>query len=220
MTAGFDAISGLRRTTLRDQASNALRRAITAGDLAPDSPMPEVDTARQLQISRGTAREALRALLTEGLLVEDSRGRMRVRRLDAEELDGLYRVRGALEGLAAATLAESPRRDEGCAELAGLAAAIDGDAGAGMADRIDADLDFHRALCAFSRNDTLIRSWEGLTGMIRLSITQFGIDRARRNVDAARHLEIVRAIETGDPEHAARAVAAHMSAAADVLVAS
>ena len=46
-----------------------------------------------------------------------------------------------------------------------------------------------------------------------------GVDRAIKNMDAKRHLEIVDAIESGDAEKAAATVRAHMAGAAETLVA-
>ena len=94
------AMVGLQRNTLRMQAIEALRRAITTGELAPGSHVSEIEMSTRLQISRGTLREAMRTLQLEGLLTEGSRGRLLVRRMDDEELRDLFRVRAALEALA------------------------------------------------------------------------------------------------------------------------
>ncbi len=51
-----------------------------------------------------------------------------------------------------------------------------------------------------------------------MSIMWAGREKAVRNMDATRHVEIVDAIESGDVAKAAKAVAAHMAAAADTLV--
>ena len=51
-----------------------------------------------------------------------------------------------------------------------------------------------------------------------MSITRSGIERAVRNMDVARHLEIVDAIATGDPDTAAATVAQHMELATQTLI--
>ncbi len=75
------AILGLRRMTLREQAIETLRRAITSGELAPGSHVSEIEMAGRLEISRGTLREAMRTLQNEGLLTATSRGRLLVRQI-------------------------------------------------------------------------------------------------------------------------------------------
>ncbi len=51
-----------------------------------------------------------------------------------------------------------------------------------------------------------------------MSIMFAGVDRALKNMDAKRHLEIVDAIESGDGDTAAAAVRDHMAGAAETLV--
>ena len=62
-------LNGLTKTNLREQALASLRTAITSGQLAPETQMVETELSEQLQISRGTLREAMRQLQQEGLLV-------------------------------------------------------------------------------------------------------------------------------------------------------
>jgi DNA-binding FadR family transcriptional regulator len=83
--------------------------------------------------------------------------------------------------------------------------------------RIEADLNFHRALCRLTGNDTLLHTWESLEGSIRMSIMFAGTERAIGNMNVARHKMIVDAIALGDPEAAAAEVYEHMGAAADNL---
>jgi DNA-binding FadR family transcriptional regulator len=85
-------------------------------------------------------------------------------------------------------------------------------------ERIEADLDFHRTLCRLSGNDTLLHSWTSLEGSIRMSIMWAGLERAVTNMNARRHLDIVEAIESGDPAQVTQTVDEHMGVAADVLV--
>jgi len=102
-TAGV--LNGLTKTNLREQALASLRTAITSGQLAPQTQMVETELSEQLQISRGTLREAMRQLQQEGLLVAAPRGRLYVRRLGAKEIVDIFAVRASLEGLAASMLA-------------------------------------------------------------------------------------------------------------------
>lgn len=216
--ADSPAILGLQRNTLRMQAVDALRRAITTGELPPGSHVSEIDMSARLGISRGTLREAMRTLQLEGLLTEGSRGRLLVRYLGERELRDLFRVRAALESLAARSLTE---RDDLERIVALLRAAVERMAQSeqeSLEARMQADLDFHRELCRLSENETLIRAWSALEGSIQMSITRSGIERAVRNMDVPRHLEIVDAIATGDGDHAASVVAEHMQLATETLI--
>ncbi|BCI52271.1 transcriptional regulator [Mycolicibacterium litorale] len=208
----------LEKTSLREQALTALRRAITTGQLTPGTHLVETDLSEALQISRGTLREAMRQLQQEGLISAGARGRLSVRHLDAKEIKDIFEVRAALEAVAARTLASREDRTEAVAALRHAVEEMDRWAASNLEDRIEADLRFHRTLCHLSGNETLLHSWSSLEGSIRMSIMFAGVDRALKNMDARRHLAIVDAIEAGDGDTAAATVREHMAGAAAVLV--
>jgi DNA-binding GntR family transcriptional regulator len=218
MSVESGSLLRLEKTSLREQALSALRRAITTGQLAPGTHLVETELSDALQISRGTLREALRQLQQEGLISAGARGRLSVRHLDAKEITDIFDVRAAMESLAAGTLANRADRSAVVAELRAAVADMERWAASNLEDRIEADLRFHRTMCRLSGNDTLLHSWCSLEGSIRMSIMFAGVDRALKNMDSRRHLEIVDAIESGDAVAAATAVREHMSSAAAVLV--
>ena len=208
----------LEKTSLREQALTALRRAITTGQLAPGTHLVETDLSDALQISRGTLREAMRQLQQEGLISAGARGRLSVRHLDAKEIKDIFDVRAALESLAAGELAARQDRADVVAELRRAVDDMERWAASNLEDRIEADLKFHRTMCHLTGNETLLHSWSSLEGSIRMSIMYAGVDRALKNMDVKRHSEIVDAIESGDADKAAATVREHMAGAAAVLV--
>lgn len=213
------SLLGLERTSLRQQALEALRRAISTGELPPGTHLVETELSEKLRISRGTLREALRELQQEGLLSAGARGRLSVRSLSDKEIRDVFAVRAALESLAARILSAVPERS---AIIAELREAIDGMVRAvedGLEDRIESDLNFHRTLVRLTDNDTLMRSWQALEGTIRMSVMFAGADRAISNMGVDRHSEIVDAIETGDAAQARTTIIDHMDQAAANLVA-
>jgi DNA-binding GntR family transcriptional regulator len=208
----------LERTSLREQALSALRRAITTGELAPGTHLVETDLSDALHISRGTLREAMRQLQQEGLISAGARGRLSVRHLDAKEIKDIFDVRAALESLAARTLANRPDREEVVAVLRKAVTEMERRVDAHLDDRIEADLKFHRTMCQLSGNETLLHSWSSLEGSIRMSIMFAGVDRALKNMDSKRHSDIVDAIASGDANKAAATINDHMAGASHVLV--
>lgn len=208
----------LEKTSLREQALSALRRAITTGQLQPGTHLVETELSEALQISRGTLREAMRQLQQEGLISAGARGRLSVRHLDAKEIRDIFDVRAALESLAAGLLAARPDRESAVAALRAAVAEMERWAASNLEDRIEADLKFHRTMCTLSGNETLLHQWSSLEGSIRMSIMYAGVDRALKNMEARRHFEIVDAIESGDAQQASRTVRDHMAGAVAVLV--
>ena len=219
MSVDATSLLRLEKTSLRQQALTALRKAITTGQLPPGTHLVETDLSEKLQISRGTLREAMRQLQQEGLISAGARGRLSVRHLDTKEIRDIFNVRAALESLAARELAESSDRTQFVELLRAAVDDMDRWAASNLEDRIEADLRFHRTMCQLTGNETLLHQWTSLEGSIRMSIMFAGVDRAIKNMDAKRHMEIVDAIEAGDAESAAASVASHMAGAASVLVA-
>ena len=219
MSVESASLLGLQRTSLREQALIALRRAITTGELAPGTHLVETELSDALQISRGTLREAMRQLQQEGLISAGARGRLSVRHLDAKEIKDIFDVRAALEALAARTLAGQADRNGAVTALRKAVTEMERRVDAHLDDRIEADLKFHRTMCQLAGNETLLHLWSSLGGSIRMSITFAGVDRALKNMDAKRHHEIVDAIESGDADKAAATVRSHMAGAAEVLIA-
>ncbi|MTD55270.1 GntR family transcriptional regulator [Amycolatopsis pithecellobii] len=77
-----------------------IRKDILAGRAAPGSYLNQVHIARELAISRGPLREALRRLEKEGLVVSEKNRRSRVAELSASDAEQLYALRCVNERLA------------------------------------------------------------------------------------------------------------------------
>lgn len=111
----MSALRPIAITSLAEEAFGKLVQAITSGEFRPGQKLSEAELARQLGISRGPLREALGRL--EGRLVmRTPRIGVRVIDFSSEDLEHLFFVREALEGMAARLAAE--RMSE--AELAQL----------------------------------------------------------------------------------------------------
>lgn len=207
-----------RSRNLRQMAVDTLRQAITTGEFPPGSHLGEVQVSEQLGISRGTLREAFRQLQQEGLVEYGERGRVTVRSISEKDIINTFTVRAALEALAGETLAASYYREEHCRRLR---TAVDRMAQAtrvSLEAQIEADLAFHELLCELSENDALVRSWKLLEGPIRMCIMYRGLERALSNMSPGRHLEIVTAIESGDPVKTQSVISEHMVATAQALL--
>lgn len=98
-------VTPISSTSLASEAFRKVIEAITSGQFEPGQKLSESELARRLGISRGPVREALGQL--EGRLVRRT-PRLGVRVVDfgREELQQLFRVREALEGMAARLAAE------------------------------------------------------------------------------------------------------------------
>ena len=85
--------------------TEAIKSGIREGSFAPGQRLIEKDLVDEFNISRGSVREALRLLATEGVVeIEHNRG-ARIRQFSREEVWALHQIREVLEGLGAALAA-------------------------------------------------------------------------------------------------------------------
>lgn len=97
----------------RQRVREELRERILTGRLRPGDRLVERELAEDLGVSRVPVREAIRSLEAEGFLVVQSPRRVVVRQLARVDVEELFDVREALEGLAAGLAASRA----GAAEL-------------------------------------------------------------------------------------------------------
>jgi DNA-binding GntR family transcriptional regulator len=202
------------RSTLREQALEAIRAAITSGQYRPGDHLGEVELAKQLGVSRGTVRQALRHLQQEGLVIAGNRSMLRVNNLSSREVRELFRVRAALEGLAVRQLMASQDAATSARELRDALSRL-ADADGDFAGRVEADLSFHLRLCQLSGNSMLVEAWRYLEGRIRIVILSAGPEEAPTMMTRHRHEPIIDAIESADTSLAVTVVTEHMAVAAD-----
>jgi DNA-binding GntR family transcriptional regulator len=82
-----------------DQVYDSIKRKIILGDFRPGEKIFEAKIARQFQISRSPVREAVRALVKEGLLVIEN-SKITVYKPNSIDVEEIYQCRMALESLA------------------------------------------------------------------------------------------------------------------------
>lgn len=90
-----------RPATVRKQAENQLRRAISEGHFAPGEHLPDRALQEMMQVSRTVVREAIRQLEAEGLVETVPHRGSFVKIISPDEARQIYAVREVLEALAA-----------------------------------------------------------------------------------------------------------------------
>jgi DNA-binding GntR family transcriptional regulator len=195
---------------LRHDAYEALRGAILLGRLRPGERVVEAEIARQMGISRGPIREALRQLEQDGLVEYQPRRGVIVTALTRDRVLDAYTVRAELEGFAARLAAQwiGPADLEHLAELLKVmqqhARAHDAEA------LLQADVAFHKCICTLAGNRVLLRLW---TSVGPHAWTLFSVAQLRGytlEALAERHRPIIEALRTGAPAQAERAATEHI----------
>ena len=198
-----------------------LRELIVSGALDANTRVSEAELAARLAVSRTPIREALAGLDADGLVDAAGRG-VRVRTLSAHELVAVYRVRSALEALAAETAAESQAAGKiapaALAELDDLADQTDAATRAGdLESAALLNRTFHCATVVLAANpvalELLERLWDRIIVTTRVSLNP----PARAEAVDQEHRLLVARIRAGDAPGAASAARDHVLATLEAL---
>src|SRR5918994_5413770 len=93
MAAGVRANGG----TAQESVAEAIRSGILTGVLPPGTRLAQIDVAARLSVSPTPVREALRGLVTEGLVRSERHRGFFVIALDAEAIEEVYELRALVE---------------------------------------------------------------------------------------------------------------------------
>ncbi|MDQ0069508.1 DNA-binding FadR family transcriptional regulator [Variovorax boronicumulans] len=215
------------RTSLADAAADSIRNEISAGRWAIGARIPiEPQLAQLLGVSRGTVREAVKTLVSRGLLeVRQGSGTYvrsgydpsaSLQKMRLASLRDQFEVRRALEVEAARLAAvrhtaRDLRRLHTLLDKRGVPDADDeGDS------FVERDLSFHLAIVDISGNLALAETCRFITGYIKETIAST-LSTSLPEPDEAAHRAVVEAIASRDPERAATAVRDFMAPMLDAL---
>jgi DNA-binding GntR family transcriptional regulator len=200
-----------KSTPLGELAYSRLHSAIQAGTFEPGKRLMETEVADWLKMSRTPARDAMRRLENEGLLVHEPRLGLVIATLDHGAVMELYAMREVLEGTAA-RLAARHASDLEVTQLLELVA-VEKKLKGKFSELADHNQRFHRALRQAAHNRFLLRALTtvrdsmGLLGKSQMTLPH------RAAAAVKEHEQIVRAIEKRDPAGAEEAARAHVRAA-------
>ncbi len=215
------------RAKLSDTAAAALRAEIASGRWALGSRIPiEPQLAQLLGVGRGTVREAVKTLVSGGLLeVRQGSGTYvrsgfdsatSLQKLRRASLRDQFELRCALE-VEAARLAALRHTAKDLRRLRTLLAARGASHDAqGAEGFVDRDLAFHLAIVDIAGNLALVETCRFVSGYIKETIASTMTHRLPEPDDDA-HRTIVEAIASRDPDRAARTVRAFMAPMIDAL---
>ncbi len=200
-----------KSTPLGELAYAKLHSAIQGGTFEPGQRMMETEVADWLKMSRTPARDAMRRLENEGLLVHEPRLGLVIATLDHAAVMELYTMREVLEGTAARLAARhaSELEVEQLLELIAVEKKLKGK----YEELAEHNQRFHRALRQAAHNRFLLRALitvrdsMGLLGKSQMTLPH------RAATAVKEHEAIVLAIQKRDVDAAEEAARAHVRAA-------
>lgn len=213
----FDALSVDEPVSTVDRVVEELRRALFEGEISPGTPLREVALAESLGVSRPTIREALAALIAEGLADRIPNRGTAVRTLTPDDVLDVCNARLALELAGISRWNDAPEEArqavrDALTDFSRLTPR------SSAADITAAHLAIHQSLTGLTGSPRLVAMAETLYAEIRLALAS--IDRQRGNLteQVHSHTGLLELLEAGDLDAASRELEHHLEGAADSMI--
>jgi DNA-binding GntR family transcriptional regulator len=196
---------------LRQQALDTLRGAIVAGHFNPGDRLVEEELCRQLGVSRGPIREALRQLEHEGLVVSYPYRATEVIGISSAEVrEVLLPIRLTLERFAfRAALPLLTAQDFSRLEELVLLMQQGADAG-NLALMVDADVQFHELVMQRSQQHHSLQLWRGILPRVRAFLYRGGRRHASLAEIVEEHRELLSVLRSGEVDRVLAALEPHI----------
>jgi DNA-binding GntR family transcriptional regulator len=201
-----------RRKSLAGQISDKLVEAIGLGVLQPGERIVEADIATRFKVSRVPVREALKILVTQGILEGESHRGLRVMAIDDTTINRICEARLAIESIAVHTLLGAPERlselgpilDRRIAQIATELRRQD------LTAVNRADLGFHSDLCLMSDNKIVWTLWQALSRHVWIVFGHEVLTDSALATMVEEHEELKAALASGERVRALEALRAHI----------
>jgi DNA-binding FadR family transcriptional regulator len=226
----------ITRRKLSDEVFDRLKTMITSGDVQPGAMMPsERELMERFGVGRPAIREAMQALSNMGLLSISHGERARVRQLTARSIvqqvdlaaltmlstspDSLAHLKDARRFFERGMVREAAIRAEEPDILRLRALMNQQREGLGDAGRfIAADMRFHTAIAAISRNPIFESVSEAMLSWLKAYHTDVLIWSGKENLTLAEHEAIIETIASHDADAAEEAMVRHLDRSAALYI--
>lgn len=198
-----------RKGQLHTEAANKLREMILSGELPPGARLREVQLCDHLGVSRTPVREALRTLAAEGLVDLLPNRSVVVSGLHTPDVEHLFLVFGAIEGLAA-ELACQRITDGQITEIGKLLAEmVDHYARGERAEYMRLNQLIHRRTVEAADNPVLFSVWQSLLPRVERARALANLDSGRWTGALMEHSKMFTALAARDGELLSRLTREH-----------
>jgi len=214
----FETLSVEHASTV-ERVTAELRRAVFEGEVESGTPLREIALAESLGVSRPTVREALMALVAEGLATREPNRGVSVATPQADSVRDVCAARWVLEGagVRAWPTADHATRKRVRQTLEAYTSAVRSGQ-ASYEELNERHLAFHVSLVELTGSPRMVQMAESLMDELKLALAQ--VDRVRRNAhdQAESHEPLVRLLEDDDLDGAYEFLRRHIDDAAEEIV--
>lgn len=203
----YDQIPSVVKIPLNEKVYRVLVKAIVDGSLLPGTELKEQHIARQMDVSATPVREALKRLVSDGLVEIIPYHGAIVKKMDRQEIREAYACRETLEHLAIKEAIEHASEED----IRQLYELIDSFRNATDVEKISAfSQKFDEYIYTLARNNTLYNLLCMLKGIISRDRMYSSANPDRQKEIYKEHLDIVRAMEGKNISSAQEAISRHI----------
>jgi len=197
--------------TAEEEAYDYILERVRLGHFKPGDRIKSEDIAAATDMSRMPVREAFRRLATEGLLVLRPNRGASVVTLSAADIEEIFAIRAALEGLAARYAVEH-FDGQARGDLAYLLGRMEYARQVDSADWLTAHRQFHEYVCAIARRPRLLRQIASLYTVLEpyMRLWLVHTEQPHSASVQSEHREIVNALASGDADWAEQTIREHI----------
>ncbi|WP_234713065.1 MULTISPECIES: GntR family transcriptional regulator [Mycobacteriaceae] len=209
-----------RPQTLTSAVVEHISEAVIRGEYPPGTPLPEQTLAAEFDISRGTAREALRALRDRGLVeIHPHRGAV-VQSIGQQRVSEVFSLRALLECYALRKALSGDLVDG--AALTRIRAAfddlVDSHRHGDVFEVVEADIQLHFVISSTCNEELLLDHLKSIQSETRRAIILTKVLESDTSAEPDTHRPIIEAIEAGDLELAVSRLDEHICQSREQLL--
>lgn len=188
----------IERRPLHEEVADRLRTMITEGALAPGARLNERVLSEALRVSRTPLREAFKVLAAERLVELSPNRGASVVALSRSDVEQLFELMGALEGLSGQLAAQRRTPAELAAIRALQAQMLDAHARADLPAYYAANRQIHETINRCARNAALAETYASINTRIQNLRFRSNFNRAKWDIAVREHQAMLEALEAGD----------------------
>jgi DNA-binding GntR family transcriptional regulator len=208
----------LRRRSLYEAVTERLREMVLEGELEPGSRISEKELCEAFEVSPTPLRQALKVLVSEGLVEMLPNRGARVTEVDVQEVADLFDVMTVLEGLSG-TLLASRASDAEIAEIRGLhECMMEQFRNNQRREYFQFNQAIHRRLSEIAGNRVLLELETSLTLKITRARYAANMQMERWEESAREHECFVEALERRDAQGLSTAMSLHMRKTGNAVI--
>jgi DNA-binding GntR family transcriptional regulator len=199
----------VRNQPLHIQVYNAVKRDLLKGSYSPGEKLTELYLAKELGVSRGPVREAIRMLIQDGLLIHAGT-HVHVFKPTSKTIVDLYVCRESLEGLAARFAAENYASEKESAFNENIKQTRQALVQEDKESIVQLNTEFHDLILKFSQNNELSNLMSTIRDKILYMRNTLFNNLLRSSSFIEEHEEIAKAIVAGNGELAEQLMKQHI----------